>query len=333
MAGVSSSRLLLASVAFIAACNAVQGSGAAPPGSASAQPSASTAVTASASPPAASASAAAAPSASAAAAPSASAAAGNLPKADPSKLELNGKAIQGGIVRAKLHGKIRKADFPGHFVIVSDEGDFLIAFAREAKPQEKLTITLADSTVIEHVFEVEQRTFEPDKIDHLPDNMVNLDMPTRVAITKVDAKIEPLRKKYTPKPCYKDGFVWPTKGKLTSRYGQPRILNGTDGGIHWGVDIAAVVGTAVVAPACGKVVFAEKDIPLSGSTIIIDHGQGLSSTFLHLNTFAVKVGDEVKQRQPIGTVGMTGRTNGPHLDWRMNLFSIRIDPELLAPPM
>jgi murein DD-endopeptidase MepM/ murein hydrolase activator NlpD len=78
------------------------------------------------------------------------------------------------------------------------------------------------------------------------------------------------------------------------------------------------------------VVFVEKDVPLSGHTIILDHGHGLTSTFLHLNSFRVKVGDEVKQRQVIGTVGTTGRTNGPHLDWRMNLFEIRIDPELLA---
>jgi murein DD-endopeptidase MepM/ murein hydrolase activator NlpD len=312
--------ILIYTVVAVTACNAPQGDGDAPPGPASAQqagaPASAAAAASASSPPAASASSPPAASA------SADAAAGDL--------QLEGKAIQGGLVRGKLLGKIRKAEFPGHRLIVSDEGDFLVAFSRDAKPQEKLTITLADGMVIEHLFEVEQRTYETDKVNGLHEDMVNLDMPTRVALTKVEARIEPLRKKYTKTACSKDGFVWPAKGKITSRYGQPRLLNGKDGGIHWGVDIAAIVGTPVQAPACGKVVFVEKDVPLSGHTIILDHGHGLTSTFLHLNSFRVKVGDEVKQRQVIGTVGTTGRTNGPHLDWRMNLFEIRIDPELLA---
>jgi len=110
-------------------------------------------------------------------------------------------------------------------------------------------------------------------------------------------------------------------------------LNGTDQGVHWGVDIAAVVGTPVKAPACGTVVFAQANVPLSGNTLILDHGQGLSSTFMHLSSFSKKVGDEVKKGDFIAKVGMTGRTNGAHLDWRMNYFEIRTDPELLVPPM
>ena len=79
--------------------------------------------------------------------------------------------------------------------------------------------------------------------------------------------------------------------------------------------------------------FAETGVPLAGNTVVIDHGHGLSSTLIHLDRIAVKVGQEVKQGDVVATVGMTGRTNGPHLDWRMNLFEVRIDPELLAPPM
>jgi murein DD-endopeptidase MepM/ murein hydrolase activator NlpD len=267
-------------------------------------------------------------------APSAAAAASaDMPKADPSRLQLEGKAVQGGLIRAKLSGKVKRAQFPGHRMIVSDEGEFLIAFARNAPPKDKLTIVLDDGSSIEQPFDVEQRTYETDHISGLSEDMVSPDLPTRVKLKKAEDRIEAIRKRYSKKPCYKDGFVWPAKGKITSRYGQPRVLNGTDGGIHWGVDIAAVVGTPVRAPACGKVVFVERDVPLSGNLIIVDHGQGLTSSFLHLNSFAVKLGDEVKQNQVMGTVGMTGRANGPHLDWRMSLFETRIDPELLAPPM
>ncbi|MDI3281909.1 M23 family metallopeptidase [Polyangium sp. 15x6] len=284
--------------------------------------------------------AAAAPTASASAAPSAAPSAASAeppdagtdaaPVADPSRLTLDGRATQGALLRAKLDGKLRKMAFPGHRAIVSDEGDFLIAFGRNAPKQEKMTITFEDGQVLERVFDVEQRTFETDKIDNLPKDMVELDMPTRVKLTQAEQKLDAVRKKYTKKTCFKEGFIWPSKGKVTSRYGQPRLLNGTDGGIHWGVDIAVPTGTPVRAPACGTVVFAEKNLPLSGDTLIIDHGQGLTSTFIHLQGFSAKVGDEVKQGQTVARVGMTGRTNGPHLDWRMNFFEVRIDPELLV---
>ncbi|XXT24684.1 M23 family metallopeptidase [Sorangium sp. So ce429] len=269
-----------------------------------------------------------------ASAPAASAAPADAgaPPADASRLSVEGRAVQGGLLRAKLNGKLRRMAFPGHRVTVSDEGEFLIAFSRNAPAQEKLTITFDDGQVLEKLFDVEQRTFEVDKVDNLPENMVKLDMATRVKLTQTEKKLDAIRSKYTKKNCYKDGFIWPSKGPITSRYGQPRVLNGTDGGIHWGVDIAVAVGTAVRAPACGKVVLVEKDLPLSGHTMIIDHGHGLTSTFIHLHGFAAKVNDEVKQGQVIATVGMTGRTNGAHLDWRMNLFDTRVDPELLVSP-
>jgi murein DD-endopeptidase MepM/ murein hydrolase activator NlpD len=307
---------------------------AAPPDSAGAAVAPSAAPAASAQP-SANASAAVAPSAAPTATADASDAgpaadAGPTP-ADPSRLTIEGNPIQGGLVLAKLNGRQKALTFPGHRVIVSDANDFLIAFGRNAPKQETLKITFDDGQVLERVFDVEQRTFEIDKIDNLPDEFVNLDMPTRVKLTQAEQKLTALRAKHSKSDCYKQKFVWPTKGKVTSRYGQPRVLNGTDGGIHWGVDIAVPTGTPVRAPACGKVVFVEKDLPLSGHTLVIDHGHGLTSTFIHLNGFTAKVGDEVKQGQTVAQVGMTGRTNGAHLDWRMNFFEVRIDPELLVP--
>ncbi|WP_437616051.1 M23 family metallopeptidase [Sorangium sp. So ce834] len=268
----------------------------------------------------------------AAAAASADAVDAGPPAADDGRLTVEGRAVQGGLLRAKLNGKLRRMAFPGHRVTVSDEGEFLIAFSRNAPAHEKLTITFDDGQVLEKLFDVEQRTYEVDKVDNLPENMVKLDMATRVKLTQAEKKLDAVRNKYTKKNCYKNGFIWPSKGPVTSRYGQPRVLNGTDGGVHWGVDIAVPVGSPVRAPACGKVVFVEKDLPLSGHTMIIDHGHGLTSTFIHLHGFAAKVNDEVKQGQVVATVGMTGRTNGPHLDWRMNLFETRVDPELLVTP-
>jgi murein DD-endopeptidase MepM/ murein hydrolase activator NlpD len=196
-----------------------------------------------------------------------------------------------------------------------------------------MEIHLRDGSLLEHTFEVTQRTYETEKINGLPPHMVRLDPETKKKVALAEQRIDAVRMRYTKDDCYKQRFAWPLTGKITSRYGLPRVLNGTDQGLHWGVDIAAPVGTAVRAPACGTVVFVEANIPLSGHTLVIDHGRGLSSTFIHLSAFTKKVGDKVKQGDVVATVGMTGRTNGPHLDWRMNFFEIRVDPELLAPPM
>ncbi len=264
--------------------------------------------------------------------PSASASAGK-PKADPSRFAFQGKLIQGSIVFAKVDGAVGRIQFPGHRAVVSDEGEFPIAFARNALKSEKMEIHFKDGTVLEHVFEIEQRTYETDKIDGMPPHMVKLDPKTQKAHNEAEAKIDAIRMKYSKKNCYKDGFIWPTTGKVTSRYGQPRVLNGTDAGIHWGVDIAVPIGTPVRAPACGTVVFAEANVPLAGSTLVLDHGHGLTSTFIHLGRFSKKVGDVVKQGDVIAHSGNTGRITGAHLDWRMNYFEVRVDPELLVPPM
>jgi murein DD-endopeptidase MepM/ murein hydrolase activator NlpD len=255
-------------------------------------------------------------------------------KADPSRFKLKGKAIQGGLVFAQVDPGTHKLKFPGHRAVISAGGKFLIAFYRNAPKQEKITITFPDGAVLDHTFEVEQRSYEEDRIDNLPEHFVTPPPETRKQLAVANKRIAAVRKRYTKTAHYDDGFAWPCVGKITSRYGMKRIFNGRDTKeIHWGVDIAAPVGTPVKAPAGGTVVFAEAKVPLAGNTIILDHGHGLTSTFLHLNRFARKVGDPVAQGDVIATVGVTGRTNGAHLDWRMNFFETRIDPELLVPPM
>ena len=111
------------------------------------------------------------------------------------------------------------------------------------------------------------------------------------------------------------------------------MLNGTPRQPHYGIDVAAPVGTDVVAPAPGRIVLAHKDMYYSGGTVLLDHGHGVMSGFLHLHTVDVAVGQVLKQGERIGTIGATGRATGPHLDWRINWFEKRIDPGLLVPPM
>ncbi|GAB3385556.1 hypothetical protein GCM10027432_18440 [Lysobacter fragariae] len=119
------------------------------------------------------------------------------------------------------------------------------------------------------------------------------------------------------------------QGRISGRFGNQRVYNGTPKSPHSGMDIAAAAGTPVKAPAAGVVTFANIDLYLTGGTVLLDHGHGVSSNFLHLSRIDVKVGDRILQGQVIGAVGSTGRATGPHLHWGMNWFDVRIDPLLL----
>ena len=125
----------------------------------------------------------------------------------------------------------------------------------------------------------------------------------------------------------------PATGRISGVYGSQRVYNGTPGSPHYGVDVAVPTGHPVRAPGPGRVTLAEPDLFYSGGTVILDHGYGLSSSFLHMSALHVKVGDEVSTGDLIGEVGATGRATGPHLDWRMSWLNQRIDPQLLVPAM
>ena len=122
-------------------------------------------------------------------------------------------------------------------------------------------------------------------------------------------------------------------GRISGVYGSQRFYNGTPGNPHYGVDIARPTGHPVLSPGSGVVTLAEPDLFYSGGTVILDHGYGLSSSFLHMSRIDVKVGDVITTGDQLGAIGATGRATGPHLDWRMSWFDQRVDPQLLVPPM
>jgi murein DD-endopeptidase MepM/ murein hydrolase activator NlpD len=128
-------------------------------------------------------------------------------------------------------------------------------------------------------------------------------------------------------------FTWPAQGIISGVYGSRRYYNGVPKRPHYGLDIAAPQGTAVTAPAAGIITLVHENMYFSGGTVIMDHGHGISSTFIHLHKAHVKSGDRVEQGQLIAEIGTTGRSTGPHLDWRMNWFNQRLDPQLLMPEM
>jgi len=130
-------------------------------------------------------------------------------------------------------------------------------------------------------------------------------------------------------------FMWPVTGRISTLFGSQRIYqNGEAGAYHSGLDVAVPVGTVVLAPADGVVILATAaPFTLEGNLLMVDHGMGLNSAFMHLSRIDVKVGEHVRKGQPIGRSGMTGRATGPHLHWGMKWRDARVDPLLLTGPM
>lgn len=256
-----------------------------------------------------------------------------VPAAPGQPYELSGKLVQGGLVYGKtLPGS--KVFQDGQALRVSAQGDFLLGFTRDAPPTSQLRVELPDGKAAEQTLEVARRDYQIQRIDGLPPGKVTPRSAQDLARIKRDNQlVGEARARDDDRLDFLGGFTWPLIGPITGVYGSQRILNGEPRRPHFGVDVAAPVGTPVRAPAAGIVTLAEPDMFFSGGTLMIDHGYRLSSSFLHLHKLHVKVGDRVEQGDLIAEVGATGRVTGAHLDWRMNLRDRRIDPELLVPPM
>lgn len=248
-------------------------------------------------------------------------------------VSLKGEFIQGGLVSGKTHPG-SKVYFDNQLINLSPEGDFIIGFNRDEPATVPLKIKLPDGKVESRQLEVAKREYQVQRIDGLPPSKVTPRKPEVLErIRREGAAAASARTRDDDRLDFLQDFIWPTTGPISGVYGSQRILNGNPRRPHFGVDIAAPVGTKVVAPASGLVTLAYADMFFSGGTLILDHGHGLSSTFLHLNKILIKQGTYVKQGDLIAEVGKTGRVTGAHLDWRMNLFKRRVDPQLLVPEM
>jgi murein DD-endopeptidase MepM/ murein hydrolase activator NlpD len=247
-------------------------------------------------------------------------------------LSLDGIFKQGGMATGKVYPGAR-VRLDGKDVPVARDGAFVIGFGRDAPPEAVVEIEAPDGRRETHRYAIEKRSYRIQRIEGLPPKMVT---PSPEALKRIRAEgklINEARGGFTQVPHYAAGFVWPAKGSISGVYGSQRILNGEPRRPHLGVDIAAPVGTPVVASAAGTVTLANRDLYFTGGTIIIDHGHGLSTVYSHLSAVSVKTGQTVKRGQPIGKLGSTGRSTGPHLDWRINWFQERLDPMLIAGPM
>ena len=176
---------------------------------------------------------------------------------------------------------------------------------------------------------VTPRDWPVERVNGVPPKTVNPPPAIAARIEREQAMVTAARVRDDERADFALPFQWPVQGRISGRFGNARVYNGQPGAGHSGMDIAAPNGAPVKAPAGGIVTFASPDLYLTGGTVLLDHGHGVSSNFLHLSRIDVKVGDRVEPGQVIGAVGATGRATGPHLHWGMNWFDTRIDPLLV----
>ena len=241
---------------------------------------------------------------------------------------LSGEIKQGGLVVGKT--SVENAVYLNDKKLaLSSNGDYVFGFGRDDDKQYTLVITEPDGSKEQRKFTPEKRVYQEQSITGIAKAIMKPNPEAVARSQKDNSQIRAARKISSELTDFSKGFIAPIEGIITGVYGSRRIYNGVKKRPHFGLDYAGDVGDPVKAPAAGKITLYVPDMFYSGGTMIIDHGKGISSTFLHLSDAYVKVGDNVKQGQVVAAVGKSGRATGPHLDWRINWFSTRIDPALV----
>ncbi|MFS8063061.1 MAG: M23 family metallopeptidase [Luteimonas sp.] len=241
---------------------------------------------------------------------------------------LPASAAQGALVIGSTH-PAAAVMVDGRSVRVATDGSFVFGIGRDASGDVVVSIRQPGTGVVEHHITVTPRDWPIERISGVPPATVNPPPAIAARIAREQAQVVIARDRDDAREDYIQHFIWPVQGRISGRFGNQRIYNGTPKSPHSGMDIAVPQGTPVKAPAAGVITFAATDLYLTGGTVLLDHGHGVSSNFLHLSRLDVKVGDRIEQGQVIGAVGATGRATGPHLHWGMNWFDVRIDPLLV----
>ncbi len=247
-------------------------------------------------------------------------------------LELNGAMQQGALVLGRVEPS-STVELDGEVVKVSNTGVFVIAFGRDAAELSHLKVLAANGDIEERELHIAPRAYNIQRVEGIAQSIMSPSEENLKRIRSEAAQVREARSQRLDRMDFAGQFQWPLLGPISGVYGSQRVYNGVPGRPHYGVDVAAPTGTPVSTPAPGVVTLAHQDMFYSGGTLIIDHGFGVSSTLIHLSKVLVDVGDEVVPGDIVAEVGAGGRATGPHLDWRMNWLSKRIDPQLLVPAM
>ncbi len=239
-------------------------------------------------------------------------------------IEFKGKFLQGHYIIG-ITDPSAKIIIDQRKVKVSKDGFFVFGLDRDRKFDVTIIKNLngKKEIIVKKIF---KRKYNIQRIDGLPENKVTPPESVYKRIREENNRIGEARAINSNLPFFKNQFIIPVEGIISGVYGSQRILNGKPKWPHYGIDIAAKKGTMIKSSGSGTVTMAEDDLYYTGGTIIMDHGHGISTIYSHLENVLVSVGDKINQGDIIGTVGSTGRSTGPHLDFRINWFQTRLDP-------
>lgn len=245
-----------------------------------------------------------------------------------SALELRGNLTQGGMVIGHIDN-VKSVNLNGKPLKLTKNGEFVFGFGRDAETEHELTWVDKHGNTSSSAVLITTREFDIDRITGVDKKYVS---PPDSVLARIRSDAEAVRlarKGNSDHTYFLDEVLRPAKGRISGVYGSQRFFNGKPRNPHYGLDIANKSGTPVWAPLNGTVVLSEPDLYYSGGTVIIDHGHGITSTYIHLSKIHVRVGDDVIVGDHFADIGATGRVTGPHLDWRFNWFNTRLDPQLL----
>ncbi len=245
--------------------------------------------------------------------------------------QLTGKARQGGVMLGMVPDDIMSLWLDERRVDYAVDGRFIIAFDRDAPARMRLHAEMRDDSHYEQILDLAPGGWQIEQVNAPITGGAATSEEFRQRRAGELEQIAAARAVHAESEGWRQSFIWPVKARISGHFGAQRIYQGTPGSYHGGVDLAGGRGTVYVAPADGLVTLAvERPFTLEGNLLILDHGMGLNSAFLHSEALLVKAGETVKQGQPLGRIGATGRASGPHLHWSMKWAEARIDPVTLV---
>lgn len=242
-----------------------------------------------------------------------------LPKTVQQGAMVRGQALPGS--RVQIGDRTLRLDAQGHFVF---------GVGRDQTALKVFVLASAGCMTVQEP-QVERRSWQIEKVDGLPPKTVDPDPETARRIAAESALIRTARDTDSAATDWLPAMQWPAQGRISGVYGSQRVLNGSPKDPHMGLDIAAPTGTVVRAPWAGTVRLVHQDMVLTGGTLLIDHGHGISTIYIHLSRIDVHDGQQVKAGDPIAAIGATGRASGPHLHFQVHWFQEKLDPGLLLP--
>jgi hypothetical protein len=250
-------------------------------------------------------------------------------------ISLRGNPVQGGILICEIHDSVEKL-FLDHKEIPISENKAILGFDRDEKLKHKLTIVLESGKMFTSIFYITKREYKIQRIDRMERKYVE-EPRDSILINTISKEYITLSKRrskiLTNNNIYFEDFCIPVNGgKITGVFGSQRILNGVPKRPHNGFDIAAPEGTNIYAMTTGVVALTGNYF-YNGKFVLLDHGNGFNSIYIHMSSINVEIGDYVLSGEKVGEVGSTGRSTGNHLHWGVGWNSKRIDPELLLQNM